>query len=65
MERYLAIVTAGGAGVVGGVMFAFSTFIMTGLGRLDPAQGISAMQAINREAPNFWFMTALFGTALS
>ena len=65
MERYLTIVTAVGAGVVGGVMFAFSTFIMTGLGRLDPAQGISAMQAINREAPNFWFMTALFGTALT
>ena len=65
MERYLTIVTAVGAGVVGGVMFAFSTFIMTGLGRLEPAQGIAAMQAINREAPNFWFMTALFGTALT
>ncbi|MDH6289302.1 DUF1772 domain-containing protein [Rhodococcus opacus] len=65
MERYLTIVTAVGAGVVGGVMFAFSTFIMAGLGRLEPAQGITAMQAINREAPNFWFMTALFGTALT
>jgi uncharacterized membrane protein len=65
MERCLTVVTAVGAGVVGGVMFAFSTFIMTGFGRLEPAQGIAAMQAINREAPNFWFMTALFGTALT
>ncbi|MBC2641371.1 MULTISPECIES: DUF1772 domain-containing protein [unclassified Rhodococcus (in: high G+C Gram-positive bacteria)] len=65
MERYLTVVTAVSAGVVGGVMFAFSTFIMSGLGRLEPAQGIAAMQAINREAPNFWFMTALFGTALT
>ncbi|MCQ4120550.1 anthrone oxygenase family protein [Rhodococcus tibetensis] len=65
VERSLLIVTAVGAGLIGGVMFAFSTFIMTALGRLEPGQGITAMQAINRAAPNALFMTALFGTALT
>jgi uncharacterized membrane protein len=52
-----------GSGTVGGVFFAFSTFIMKSLDRLPPGQSISAMQAINKAAPNGWFMTALFGTA--
>jgi uncharacterized membrane protein len=61
--RVLTIVAAVGAGVNAGVFFAFSTFIMRALGRLPAAHGMSAMQAINREAPTPWFMTALFGTA--
>ncbi|HLO47837.1 MAG TPA: anthrone oxygenase family protein [Kamptonema sp.] len=36
---------------------------MSALGRLQPAQGIAAMQAINITAINPLFMTALFGTA--
>jgi uncharacterized membrane protein len=63
--RSLLIVTAVGAGLIGGVMFAFSTFIMPALSRLEPRQGIAAMQAINRAAPNAFFMTALFGTAVT
>ncbi|CAN5777703.1 DUF1772 domain-containing protein [soil metagenome] len=62
-SRTLALVATVGAGVVGGAFFAFSAFVMNGLGRLTPAQGISAMQAINKAAPTLWFMTALFGTA--
>jgi uncharacterized membrane protein len=54
-----------GSGIVGGVFFAFSTFIMKSLDRLPPAQSISAMNAINKAAPNGWFMTALFGTAFA
>ena len=53
-----------GAGLSAGVFFAFSTFVMPALGRLPAAQGVAAMQAINVSAPNPWFMTALFGTAL-
>jgi uncharacterized membrane protein len=52
-----------GAGVNAGVFLAFSTFVMRALGGLPAAQGMSAMQAINREAPTPVFMTALFGTA--
>ena len=45
--RILVIIAAVGAGVSGGVFFAFSVFVMKALGRLSAAQGISAMHAIN------------------
>ena len=44
----LTVIAAVGAGVSGGVFFAFSSFIMKALGRLPAAEGISAMNAINR-----------------
>jgi uncharacterized membrane protein len=61
----LTLVTAVGAGLVGGVFFAFSTFVMKALGRLRPSDGAAAMQAINIEAPTPAFMLALFGTGLA
>jgi uncharacterized membrane protein len=63
LVRTLTVAGAVGAGVAGGVFFAFSTFVTAALRRLPPAQGITAMQAINKAAPTPWFMTALFGTA--
>jgi len=63
VEHALVVVAAIGAGVNAGVFFVFSTFVMRALGRLPPAQGLAAMQAINREAPTPLFMTLLFGTA--
>ncbi|MDQ3391693.1 MAG: DUF1772 domain-containing protein [Actinomycetota bacterium] len=62
-SRVLTLVGAVSAGVVGGAFFAFSAFVMKALGRLTPAQGVSAMQAINKAAPTPVFMLALFGTA--
>ena len=59
------VVTGVGCGLVGGVFFAFSTFVMGALRRLPPAQGIAAMQSINVLAVTPAFMTALFGTALA
>jgi uncharacterized membrane protein len=38
-----------GCGLLAGVYFAFSTFVMTALGRIGQAQGIAAMNAINVE----------------
>ena len=64
LPRILTLVAAIGAGISGGVFFAFSTFIMSSLGRLPGRQGLVAMQEINRGAPNPLFMLALFGTAL-
>src|SRR5581483_9902158 len=61
--RVLTIIAAVGAGISGGVFFAFSTFVMKALGRLPAAQAISAMNAINKAAPAPLFMLALFGTA--
>jgi uncharacterized membrane protein len=60
----LVIAAAVGSGLVGGVFFAFSTFVMAALGRLPAAQGTAAMQSINVMAPTPVFMTALFGTGL-
>lgn len=57
------LASALGCGLVAGVFFAFSTFVMGALERLPPAQGIAAMQSINRVAVTPAFMTALFGTA--
>ena len=62
--RILTITAAVGAGVSGGVFFAFSTFVMKALGRLPAAEGISAMNAMNKTAPTPLFMLALFGTAV-
>lgn len=56
-------VAAVGSGLAGGVFFGFSSFVMSALRRLPPAEGIAAMQSINREAPTPAFMTLLFGTA--
>ena len=62
--RILTITAAVGAGVSGGVFFAFSTFVMKALGRLPAAEGISAMKAMNKTAPTPLFMLALFGTGV-
>jgi uncharacterized membrane protein len=59
----LTLVTALGCGISAGVFFAFSSFVMKALARLQPAQGIAAMQSINVVAVTPPFMTALFGTA--
>ena len=58
----LKLVVALGCGLVGGVFFAFSTFVMNALARLQPRDGIVAMQSINIAAINPLFMVALFGT---
>lgn len=58
----LTLVTALGCGVNAGVFFAFSSFVMRALGRLEPARGLAAMQSINVLAVTPAFMTALFAT---
>jgi uncharacterized membrane protein len=53
-----------GAGVVAGVFFAFSTFVLPALFRLPAAQGVAAMQSINVVVINRWFMGAFLGTGM-
>ena len=36
-----------GSALVGGIFFAFSSFVMKALARVPPAEGIAAMQSIN------------------
>jgi uncharacterized membrane protein len=58
----LTLVSAIGCGLIAGVFFAFSSFVMKALARLPAAQGIAAMQSINVAVINPWFMTAFLGT---
>ncbi len=54
-----------GCGLVAGIFFAFSSFVMKALARVPPAQGIAAMQSINITVINPWFMAAFLGTAVA
>lgn len=53
-----------GCGVVGGVFFAFSSFVMMALLDLPPSQGMAAMQQVNRRALTPLFLSVFVGTAL-
>lgn len=53
-----------GAGVVAGIFYAFSTFVMQALGRVPSGCGMRAMQAINVTVLNPWFFGAFFGTGI-
>ncbi len=61
----LTLVSALGCGLIAGVFFAFSSFVMGALGRIPAAHGIGAMQSINIVVINPWFMTAFMGTAVT
>jgi uncharacterized membrane protein len=52
-----------GCGLIAGVFFAFSTFVMSALARLPSTQSITAMQSINIAVINPLFMTVFLGTA--
>jgi uncharacterized membrane protein len=59
----LTFAAAIGSGLVAGIFFAFSSFVMAALGRLPSDQGIAAMNAINVTVINPGFFLAFFGTA--
>lgn len=60
----LVLLSGLGCGIIGGVFFAFSSFVMTALGKLPPAQGVAAMQSINIIVINPGFMVPFLGTGL-
>ena len=53
-----------GSALVGGIFFAFSSFIMKALAGVPSAAGIRAMQSINIVVINPSFLRAFFGTAV-
>jgi uncharacterized membrane protein len=53
-----------GCGLLAGLYFAFSSFVMSALGRVDRASGITAMNAINVDIVRSLFMPLFFGTTL-
>jgi len=60
----LTFLAALGTGLIAGLLFAFSAFVMDALARLPPEQGIAAMQSINVAVLNPLFGTVFFGTAV-
>ncbi len=63
--RMVALAAAGvGSGLLGGVLFAFSSFVMPALRRIPAAEGISAMQSINRQATTLAFGALIAATVL-
>ena len=68
MTQYILTIllwfSAIGSGLIAGLFFAFSTFIMTAFARIPLGHGISAMQSINLTILRSLFMPLFFGTAL-
>jgi uncharacterized membrane protein len=57
--------SAVGCGLIAGIYFAFSTFIMPALARIEPLHAISAMNSINATILRSLFMPLFFGTTLT
>ncbi|NIM39629.1 MAG: DUF1772 domain-containing protein [Hydrogenophaga sp.] len=64
MNAALAIALIVGSGLMAGVFFAFSTFVMKALAQLPAAQGVAAMQRINVVVLNPMFLGCFMGTAV-
>jgi uncharacterized membrane protein len=58
------LITAIVYGLVSGAFYAFSSFIMKGLGEVPAPQGITAMQSINITAVQAPFMLGFMGAVL-
>lgn len=67
MKLFLALTFASAlaTGLMTGVFFAFSSFVMKALGRIPVAEGISAMQSVNGCAERSGFLAAFLGTAVA
>ncbi len=61
----LTTVTTIGSAAVGGLFYAFATFVMRGLDRTEPVEAITAMRGINAEAQaNAPFLLLLISSAV-
>lgn len=62
---WLIAATAMACAMMGGIFFAFSSFVMPALGRIPAEEGIHAMQRINIDVFHWSFMGAFFGIPLA
>ncbi len=53
-----------GSAIVGGMFYAFSSFVMRALGRIASEQGVAAMNSINTAVITPSFMIVFMGTAI-
>ena len=64
MIHHLTFLATVGAGVMTGVYFAFSGFVMRALDQLDPESAADAMNSINKIILKSLFMPLFFGSSL-
>jgi uncharacterized membrane protein len=64
VHHVVTLVCALGCGLIAGVFFGFSAFVMRALGRIESRQGIAAMQSINVVVINPVFLGVFLGTAV-
>jgi len=60
----VAVAALLGSAVVGGIFFAFSSFVMKALAAVPSSEGIAAMQSINVVVMNASFLGLFMGTAV-
>ena len=60
----IIVASISGAGLVTGLLFAFSNFVMRALADLPPDKGMFAMQRINETIINPVFMVLFLGTPI-
>jgi uncharacterized repeat protein (TIGR03806 family) len=65
LTSFVTLGAALGCGLIAGVFWAFSNFVMPALARLPASQGVAAMQSINRAVLNRRFLGVLLGTGLA
>jgi uncharacterized membrane protein len=65
IETLLIWFCALGCGLIGGLYFAFSAFVMRALADIGPAAGIAAMNSINKVILRSLFMPLFVGTTLA
>ena len=53
------------SGLIAGIYFAFSAFIMQAFGKIDTSQSVAAMNAINETILRSWFMPLFFGSTIA
>ncbi len=64
VEILLLVSATTGAGLVGGIFFAFSNFVMPALAQQPGTDGARAMQSINLTVLNPLFFAMFFGTGI-
>ena len=61
LMKWTLIVGALGSGIIGGIFFAFSTFIMASFASISTESGVAVMNAIDRVILRSWFMPVFVG----
>src|SRR5262249_35566760 len=64
MDHVAIFLAAVGSGIVGGIFYAFSSFVMAALARIPAAQGVAVMNSISVTVINPSSMIPFLGTAI-